>query len=122
MDILPSGGIFGELQLVHETGYFSSACSLEEHWQQVSYRRLWSAESILSSVTVGRGYRRSSVLSLIIVDRRCVIVGYRRYGMLSSPAKQLIIVERKRRKLSYIMVDYRWKRVVYRRKSLFFYR
>lgn len=35
MDILPSGGIFGELQLVHETGYFSSACSLEEHWQQV---------------------------------------------------------------------------------------
>uniref|UniRef100_A0A6A7G2N0 Krueppel-like factor 12 n=2 Tax=Hirondellea gigas TaxID=1518452 RepID=A0A6A7G2N0_9CRUS len=37
MDILPSGGIFGELQLVHETGYFLSACSLEEHWQQNCY-------------------------------------------------------------------------------------
>ncbi|XP_064118207.1 Krueppel-like factor 6 [Macrobrachium nipponense] len=36
MDVLPSGGIFKELQLVHDTGYFSSACSLEERWQQVS--------------------------------------------------------------------------------------
>lgn len=36
MDVLPNGGIFKELQLVHDTGYFSSACSLEEHWQQVS--------------------------------------------------------------------------------------
>lgn len=35
MDVLPNGGIFKELQLVHDTGYFSSACSLEEHWQQV---------------------------------------------------------------------------------------
>lgn len=37
MDVLPSGGIFKELQLVHDTGYFSSACSLEEHWQQNCY-------------------------------------------------------------------------------------
>ncbi|XP_037780200.1 uncharacterized protein LOC119576612 [Penaeus monodon] len=35
MDVLPNGGIFKELQLVHDTGYFSSACSLEEHWQQL---------------------------------------------------------------------------------------
>ncbi|KAL7633194.1 UNVERIFIED_CONTAM: hypothetical protein RMT77_016564 [Armadillidium vulgare] len=37
MDILPSGGIFGELQLVLETGFFSPASSLEEHWQQNCY-------------------------------------------------------------------------------------
>ncbi|CAL4066996.1 unnamed protein product [Meganyctiphanes norvegica] len=37
MDILPNGGIFKELQLVHDTGYFSSACSHEEHWQQNCY-------------------------------------------------------------------------------------
>lgn len=37
MDVLPNGGIFKELQLVHDTGYFSSACSLEEHWQQNCY-------------------------------------------------------------------------------------
>lgn len=39
MDVLPNGGIFKELQLVHDTGYFSSACSLEEHWQQVCQPR-----------------------------------------------------------------------------------
>ena len=35
MDILPSGGIFRELQAVHDTGYFSGQASLEEDWQQV---------------------------------------------------------------------------------------
>ncbi|XP_014770070.1 Krueppel-like factor 6 isoform X1 [Octopus bimaculoides] len=34
MDILPSGNIFRELQVVHETGYFSSQPSLEDRWQQ----------------------------------------------------------------------------------------
>ncbi|XP_013780917.1 Krueppel-like factor 6 [Limulus polyphemus] len=34
MDILPSGGIFRELQVVHDTGYFSSQLSLEDRWQQ----------------------------------------------------------------------------------------
>ena len=35
MDVLPSGGIFRELQAVHDTGYFSGQASLEEDWQQV---------------------------------------------------------------------------------------
>ena len=35
MDILPSGGIFRELQVVHDTGYFSGQASLEEDWHQV---------------------------------------------------------------------------------------
>ncbi|KAL5005686.1 hypothetical protein ScPMuIL_016844 [Solemya velum] len=34
MDVLPSGNIFRELQIVHDTGYFSSQPSLEDHWQQ----------------------------------------------------------------------------------------
>ncbi|EEB17729.1 conserved hypothetical protein [Pediculus humanus corporis] len=38
MDILPSGNIFRELQTIHDTGYFSSEPSLEDHWQQVFVR------------------------------------------------------------------------------------
>jgi hypothetical protein len=35
MDVLPSGGIFRELQVVHDTGYFSGHPSFEEDWHQV---------------------------------------------------------------------------------------
>ncbi len=35
MDVLPSGNIFHELQVVHDTGYFDGKVSPEEHWQQV---------------------------------------------------------------------------------------
>uniref|UniRef100_A0A182NJN7 Uncharacterized protein n=1 Tax=Anopheles dirus TaxID=7168 RepID=A0A182NJN7_9DIPT len=34
MDILPSGSIFRELQIIHETGCFSSESSFEDQWQQ----------------------------------------------------------------------------------------
>ncbi|XP_048862068.1 Krueppel-like factor 6a [Brienomyrus brachyistius] len=34
MDVLPMCGIFQELQIVHDTGYFSALPSLEEYWQQ----------------------------------------------------------------------------------------
>ena len=36
MDVLPSGNIFRELQVVHDTGYFSAQPSLEDRWQQVN--------------------------------------------------------------------------------------
>lgn len=36
MDVLASYSIFQELQLVHDTGYFSALPSLEENWQQVN--------------------------------------------------------------------------------------
>ena len=39
MDILPSGNIFRELLVVHDTGYLSAQTSLEDHWEQV--RRLY---------------------------------------------------------------------------------
>ena len=35
MDVLPSGNIFHELQVVHDTGYFDGKVSPEERWQQV---------------------------------------------------------------------------------------
>ncbi|GAA6088385.1 Krueppel-like factor 7 [Tachysurus ichikawai] len=38
MDVLANYSIFQELQLVHDTGYFSAMPSLEENWQQVSER------------------------------------------------------------------------------------
>jgi krueppel-like factor 6/7 len=34
MDVLPSGHIFKELQVIHETGYLSAQLSLEDKWQQ----------------------------------------------------------------------------------------
>lgn len=37
MDVLPSGGIFRELQVVHDTGYFSGQASIEEDWHQTCY-------------------------------------------------------------------------------------
>lgn len=36
MDVLANHSIFQELQLVHDTGYFSAMPSLEENWQQVT--------------------------------------------------------------------------------------
>lgn len=49
MDVLANHSIFQELQLVHDTGYFSAMPSLEENWQQVRlnlrpHRRAWSAQ------------------------------------------------------------------------------
>ncbi|KAJ8341969.1 hypothetical protein SKAU_G00318970 [Synaphobranchus kaupii] len=35
MDVLANYSIFQELQLVHDTGYFSAMPSLEENWQQL---------------------------------------------------------------------------------------
>ncbi|XP_039252061.1 Krueppel-like factor 6 [Styela clava] len=37
MDVLPCGNIFVELQIIHDTGYFSSKPSLEENWQQTCF-------------------------------------------------------------------------------------
>lgn len=38
MDVIPMCSIFQELQIVHDTGYFSALPSLEEYWQQVTTR------------------------------------------------------------------------------------
>uniref|UniRef100_H2ZC40 C2H2-type domain-containing protein n=1 Tax=Ciona savignyi TaxID=51511 RepID=H2ZC40_CIOSA len=38
MDLLPCGNIFNELQIIHDTGYFSALPSLEENWQQTRFQ------------------------------------------------------------------------------------
>ena len=40
MDVLPSGSIFHELKVVHDTGYFDGKVSPEERWQQVREERV----------------------------------------------------------------------------------
>jgi len=35
MSFLPSAQIFRELQVVHDTGYFSAMTSLEDRWHEV---------------------------------------------------------------------------------------
>lgn len=46
MDILPSVGIFRELQDIHDTGYFSAQPSLDDHWQQVIYYLIYNLHAI----------------------------------------------------------------------------
>lgn len=47
MDVLANHSIFQELQLVHDTGYFSAMPSLEENWQQVGSRLNFETPCIL---------------------------------------------------------------------------
>ncbi|KAI3366098.1 hypothetical protein L3Q82_009926 [Scortum barcoo] len=62
MDVLANHSIFQELQIVHDTGYFSAMPSLEENWQQVQIE----AEEVVveeekgSEVGGGGGLRRGA--------------------------------------------------------------
>lgn len=47
MDVLPMCSIFQELQIVHDTGYFSALPSLEEYWQQVNISSINSFEALV---------------------------------------------------------------------------
>nr|XP_009938124.1 PREDICTED: Krueppel-like factor 7 [Opisthocomus hoazin] len=55
MDVLASYSIFQELQLVHDTGYFSALPSLEENWQQtcLELERYLQTEPRMISETFG---------------------------------------------------------------------
>ena len=50
MDVLPSGSIFHELKVVHDTGYFDGKVSPEERWQQVSHLKnpFWVIKKLFS--------------------------------------------------------------------------
>ena len=57
MDVLPSGNIFHELQVVHDTGYYDGKVSPEEHWQQVGLVFLkiyWQASQSENKKTIHR--------------------------------------------------------------------
>lgn len=46
--------IFQELQIVHDTGYFSALPSLEEYWQQVGLTyNIYSNSDLLTCFVIG---------------------------------------------------------------------
>ncbi|XP_058456822.1 uncharacterized protein LOC131434184 [Malaya genurostris] len=55
MDILPSGNIFRELQIIHDTGCFSSESSIEDQWQQTKPRTTNAKRAPKGEGTVERG-------------------------------------------------------------------
>lgn len=67
MDVLPMCSIFQELQIVHDTGYFSALPSLEEYWQQVNMSACLS-RSLPLREQEGRENSRGR-------GRRCLVVG-----------------------------------------------
>ncbi|XP_035643846.1 Krueppel-like factor 6 [Oncorhynchus keta] len=54
MDVIPMCSIFQELQIVHDTGYFSALPSLEEYWQQtcLELERYLQSEPYVSATDV----------------------------------------------------------------------
>ena len=88
MDVLPSGGIFRELQAVHDTGYFSGQASLEEDWQQV-----FCIFCIFANLPIGA----SMVCNWVSVEawereRGREIPAYSIFGRISSPINCILIV------------------------------
>lgn len=51
MDILPSGNIFKELAVVHETGFLSAQLSLEDKWQQVRMESALNCRLVVRSAS-----------------------------------------------------------------------
>ncbi|KAJ8011888.1 hypothetical protein DPEC_G00062970 [Dallia pectoralis] len=54
MDVIPMCSIFQELQIVHDTGYFSALPSLEEYWQQtcLELERYLQSEPYVSATDI----------------------------------------------------------------------
>ncbi|KAJ3595061.1 hypothetical protein NHX12_004366 [Muraenolepis orangiensis] len=50
MDVIPMCSIFHELQIVHDTGYFSALPSLEDYWQQLE--RYLQSEPYVSATDI----------------------------------------------------------------------
>ena len=94
MDVLPSGGIFRELQAVHDTGYFSGQASLEEDWQQVfCILHFLHFFCIFANLPTGA----SMACNLVSVEawereRGREIPAYSIFGRISSPIKCIFIV------------------------------
>lgn len=69
MDVIPMCSIFQELQIVHDTGYFSALPSLEEYWQQVTS---WS---VFLNIQLDRSPRAHARLAVWRLHGMCVIFG-----------------------------------------------
>lgn len=68
MDVIPMCSIFQELQIVHDTGYFSALPSLEEYWQQVKRAAFLTAPAAAACVRAG-GSRLECVRRFFVCRR-----------------------------------------------------
>lgn len=68
MDVIPMCSIFQELQIVHDTGYFSALPSLEEYWQQVTTHSLHRNAQLDTSPRVRVPVRSLRVISLNLLS------------------------------------------------------
>ena len=82
MDVLPSFSIFQELQIVHETGYFSALPSLEETWQQVHIIRL-SCPSTSTRTCTNKNISTCVCVCVCVRVRACVYVCVVEKGLLT---------------------------------------
>ena len=91
MDVLPSGGIFRELQAVHDTGYFSGQASLEEDWQQVFC--IFAFFCIFANLPIGASMACNWVsVEAWERERGREIPTYSIFGRISSPINCILIV------------------------------
>ena len=91
MDVLPSGGIFRELQAVHDTGYFSGQASLEEDWQQVFC--IFCIFCIFANLPTGASMACNWVsVEAWERERGREIPAYSIFGRISSPINCILIV------------------------------
>jgi len=74
MDVLASYSIFQELQLVHDTGYFSALPSLEENWQQVNHLN-YSCKSLKRRQSMHWGCISDFILFLFFDSGLVFLVG-----------------------------------------------
>ena len=94
MDVLPSGGIFRELQAVHDTGYFSGQASLEEDWQQVfCIFCIFCIFCNFANLPTGASMACNWVsVEALERERGREIPAYSIFGRISSPIKCILIV------------------------------
>ena len=87
MDVLANYSIFQELQLVHDTGYFSAMPSLEENWQQVRDDAFFLSLSLFFFCYKLKGFEtgvRHIMCALVAVLCACVCVLW----CFASPERQ----------------------------------
>lgn len=74
MDVIPMCSIFQELQIVHDTGYFSALPSLEEYWQQVTtLPSVYTRSLTHNTLPPGSHVRVGTVFHEFFLMKKCVI-------------------------------------------------
>ncbi|KAA8587221.1 hypothetical protein FQN60_016083 [Etheostoma spectabile] len=83
MDVIPMCSIFQELQIVHDTGYFSALPSLEEYWQQADGPSRAPSDVEVQGMLVISGNLLPSDKDFPLEEKRCV-TGLRLWAPVNS--------------------------------------